>query len=330
MEYTLLGRSELKVSRICLGCMSFGQKEGEERAAWTLNEEASRVLIKSALDQGINFFDTAFAYGSGLSEQIVGRALRDFARRDEVVVATKFLPRTDAERAAGVTGAQHVMHHVNQSLKDLGMDYIDLYICHMWDYHTPIEEILEGMGQAVKEGKVRYLGFSNCYAWQLCKVNALAERMGIPQIVSLQGHYNLLFREEEREMVPYCKDAGIALTPYSPLASGRLVKKQGEVTLRGQHDSVLHSKYDRSAAQDAIIIERVHELAAKHNLTTTQVALGWLLSKVTAPIVGVTSEKHLNEAVAAVGVELSPEDCAYLEAPYVPHQLVGVMEFNHA
>ena len=180
MEYTQLGRSDLKVSRICLGCMSFGQKQGEERAAWTLNEDDSRAIIKQALDLGVNFFDTAFAYGSGLSEQIVGRALRDYAQRDQVVVATKFLPRTPAEIEQGVSGAQHVMHHVDQSLKDLGMDYIDLYICHMWDYKTPIEEILQGMGQAVKEGKVRYLGFSNCYAWQLCKVNCLAQQMGIP------------------------------------------------------------------------------------------------------------------------------------------------------
>ena len=328
MEYTQLGSSDLNVSRLCLGCMSFGQKEGEARAAWTLNEDDARAIIKQALAQGINFFDTAFAYGGGLSEQIVGRALRDFAPRDQVVVATKFLPRTDAELEQGVTGAQHVMHHVNKSLSDLGMDYIDLYICHMWDYRTPIEEILEGMGQAVKEGKVRSLGFSNCYAWQLCHVNHLAEQMGIPQIVALQGHYNLLFREEEREMVPYCQQANIALTPYSPLASGRLVKKPGEVTARMEHDNVLHAKYDRSAQQDAVIIARVAELAEKYGLTTTQVALGWLLQKVAAPVVGATKSKHLTEAVAAVGVQLSAEDCAYLEAPYVPHQLVGVMEFN--
>ena len=330
MEYTQLGRSDLKVSRICLGCMSFGQKQGEERAAWTLNEDDSRAIIKQALDLGVNFFDTAFDYGSGLSEQIVGRALRDYAQRDHLVVSTKNLPRTTAEIEQGVSGAQHVMHHVDQSLKDLGIDHIDLYICHMWDYKTPIEEILQGMGQAVKEGKVRYLGFSNCYAWQLCKVNSLAQQMGIPQMVSLQGHYNLLFREEEREMVPYCKDAGIALTPYSPLASGRLVKKPGETSSRMQHDSVAHSKYDRTAEQDAVFIARVAELAAKYNLTTTQVALGWLLTKVTAPVIGATKSRHLEEAVKAVGVQLSPEDCAYLEEPYVPHKRVGVMEFNHA
>lgn len=330
MEYIKLGTSELKVSRLCLGCMSFGQKAGEERAAWTLNEADSRAMIKLALEQGINFFDTAFAYGGGLSEQIVGRALRDFAARDQVVVATKFLPRSDAEIAQGVNGTEHVMYHVNKSLQDLGMDYIDLYICHMWDYRTPIEEILAGMGQAVKEGKVRYLGFSNCYAWQLCKVNYLAQKMGIPQIVSLQSHYNLIAREDEREIIPYCKDAGIALTPYSPLASGRLVKKPGETSARLEHDSVGHSKYDRTAKQDAVIIARVAELAAKYGLTTTQVALGWLLQKVAAPVVGATKTRHLMEAVAAVGVQLSAEDMAYLEEPYVPHKLVGVMEFNHA
>ncbi len=331
MEYTKFGQTDLQVSRICLGCMSFGQKVGEERAAWTLSEEDSRTILKAAMEQGINFFDTAFAYGSGLSEQIIGRAVRDFASsRDKVVLATKFLPRTKAEIEAGVTGAQHVQHHVEQSLKDLGTDYIDLYICHMWDYHTPIEEIITGMGEAVKAGKVRYLGFSNCYAWQLCKVNALAREMGYAQISSLQGHYNLLFREEEREMIPYCHDAGIALTPYSPLASGRLVKKAGETSARLEKDSVAHSKYDRTAEQDAIIIQRVAEVAERNGFTTTQVALGWLLSKVTAPIVGATKMKHLNEAVAAADVKLSPEDIAYLEEPYVPHRLVGVMEFNHA
>ncbi len=331
MEYTKFGQTDLQVSRICLGCMSFGQKAGEERASWTLSEEDSRTILKAAMEQGINFFDTAFAYGSGLSEQIVGRAVRDFApSRDKVVLATKFLPRTKAEIEAGVTGAQHVQHHVEQSLKDLGTDYIDLYICHMWDYHTPIEEIITGMGEAVKAGKVRYLGFSNCYAWQLCKVNALAKEMGYAQISSLQGHYNLLFREEEREMIPYCHDAGIALTPYSPLASGRLVKKAGETSARLEKDSVAHSKYDRTAEQDAVIIQRVAEVAERNGLTTTQVALGWLLSKVTAPIVGATKMKHLNEAVAAADVKLSPEDIAYLEEPYVPHRLVGVMEFNHA
>lgn len=331
MEYTKFGQTDLQVSRICLGCMSFGQKVGEERAAWTLSEEDSRTILKAAMEQGINFFDTAFAYGSGLSEQIIGRAVRDFASsRDKVVLATKFLPRTKAEIEAGVTGAQHVQHHVEQSLKDLGTDYIDLYICHMWDYHTPIEEIITGMGEAVKAGKVRYLGFSNCYAWQLCKVNALAKEMGYAQISSLQGHYNLLFREEEREMIPYCHDAGIALTPYSPLASGRLVKKAGETSARLEKDSVAHSKYDRTAEQDAIIIQRVAEVAERNGFTTTQVALGWLLSKVTAPIVGATKMKHLNEAVAAADVKLIPEDIAYLEEPYVPHRLVGVMEFNHA
>ena len=331
MEYTKFGQTDLQVSRICLGCMSFGQKAGEERASWTLSEEDSRTILKAAMEQGINFFDTAFAYGSGLSEQIVGRAVRDFApSRDKVVLATKFLPRTKAEIKASVTGAQHVQHHVEQSLKDLGTDYIDLYICHMWDYHTPIEEIITGMGEAVKAGKVRYLGFSNCYAWQLCKVNALAKEMGYAQISSLQGHYNLLFREEEREMIPYCHDAGIALTPYSPLASGRLVKKAGETSARLEKDSVAHSKYDRTAEQDAVIIQRVAEVAERNGLTTTQVALGWLLSKVTAPIVGATKMKHLNEAVAAADVKLSPEDIAYLEEPYVPHRLVGVMEFNHA
>jgi aryl-alcohol dehydrogenase-like predicted oxidoreductase len=211
----------------------------------------------------------------------------------------------------------------------LGLDYVDLYICHMWDYHTPIEEIVEGLNDAVKRGKARAIGFSNCYAWQLSKANYWAEKNGWAKFVSLQGHYNLLFREEEREMAPFCEDQGIALTPYSPLAAGRLVKAAGETTARLEHDQIAIGKYDGTKDQDRVVIERVASLAEAKGLSRTQVALGWLLSKVTAPVVGVTKAKHIEEAASAVGVVLTAEESAFLEEPYAPHKLVGVMNFNH-
>jgi len=328
MEYTKLGNSDLSVSRICLGCMGFGDKETGMHK-WALGEEDSRVIIKRALELGVNFFDTAIAYQGGSSERFVGKALRDMTARDQVVVATKFLPRTPADIEKGVSGQQHVLHNLDQSLLNLGMDYVDLYIYHMWDYHTPMEEILEGMNNAVKSGKVRAIGISNCFAWQLMKANALAEKNGWAKFVSIQGHYSLLFREEEREMAPLCREENIAMTPYSPLAAGRLVKPRDEKTARLELDAYAKGKYDGTALQDAIIIDRVAELAEKKGLTRTQVALGWLLQKVTAPVVGVTKIRHIEEAVSAVGVTLTPEENAYLEEAYLPHKLVGVMAENH-
>ena len=297
--------------------------------AWTLDEEHSKEIIKAALDNGINFFDTAMGYADGTSEEYLGRSIKDLTARQNAIIATKFLPRTEAEVADGVSGQKHVADCLDNSLKRLGMDYVDLYICHMWDYHTPIEEIMEGLNIAVKQGKVRAIGISNCYAWQLEKANAVAERNGWAKFVSVQGHYNLLFREEEREMVPCCEENGIALTPYSPLASGRLVKTADEMTQRLETDTVAKSKYDLTKAQDSVIIARVAELAEKKGLTRTQIALGWLLSKATAPIVGATKVKHIEDAVATVGVKVSDEEIAYLEEMYVPHKLVGVMQFNH-
>ena len=330
MRYVKLGKSELEVSRICLGCMGFGRVAGDHHAGWALEEAPSREIIRRALEMGINFFDTAMSYGGGESERILGRALRDFAPRDQVIVATKFSPRTAEEIAAGISGAQHVSDCLNKSLKRLGMEYVDLYICHMWDYHTPMEELLFGLHRAVEAGKARAIGISNCHAWQLAKANAIAERNGWQKFISVQGHYNLLFREEEREMIPLCREDGIALTPYSPLASGRLAKPRTERSARLDTDMVAKGKYDATAAQDAAIIERVAELAEKKGLTRTQVALGWLLSKVTSPVVGATKAAHLEEAAATVDVSLTAAECAYLEQPYVPHRLVGVMQFNHA
>lgn len=328
MEYVKLGKTDIEVSRICLGCMGFGDAASGQHS-WTLGEEDSRAIIKRALELGVNFFDTAIAYQGGSSERFLGRAMRDMARRDEVVIATKFLPRTPDEIEKGVSGQEHVANMLDRSLTNLGMDYVDLYIYHMWDYHTPMEEIMEGLHNAVQAGKARAIGISNCYAWQLAKANALAERNGWSRFVSVQGHYNLLFREEEREMAPLCKADGIAMTPYSPLASGRLVKPRNETSKRLEEDSYAKGKYDATAAQDAVIIDRVAELAEKRGLTRTQVALGWLLSKVTSPVVGATKLRHIEEAAGAVGVQLSDAEKAYLEEMYLPHKLVGVMKENH-
>lgn len=267
-------------------------------------------------------------YAGGTSEEYLGAIIKELTARKDAVIATKFLPRTQEETADGVSGQKHVLNCLENSLKRLGTDYVDLYICHMWDYHTPVEEIMDGLNTAVTQGKARAIGISNCYAWQLEKANAIAERNGWAKFVSVQGHYNLLFREEEREMVPCCEENDIALTPYSPLASGRLVKAADEMTERLATDEVAKSKYDSTKEQDGVIIARVAELAEKRGLTRTQIALGWLLPKVTAPVVGATKIKHIEDAVAAVGVKLTAEERAYLEEPYVPHKLVGVMSFN--
>ena len=327
MKYTKLGKSDLTVSRICMGCMGFGDP-GQGQHGWTLDEEHSREIIRHGLEWGINFYDTAIAYQSGTSEQYVGRALRDFARRDEVVVATKFLPRTQEEIENGITGQKHIERMINKSLKNLGMDYVDLYIYHMWDWQTPIEDILDGLNRVVQAGKARYIGISNCYAWQLAKANVLAEKEGWARFISVQGHYNLIFREEEREMVPYCREEGIALTPYSALASGRLARKPGETSVRLEKDAYARFKYDATAEQDGVIIGRVAELAEKRGVSMTEISLAWLLTKVAAPVVGATKFHHVEGAAKATDLDLTEEEIAYLEAPYVPHALAGVMAQN--
>lgn len=327
MKYTKLGNSDLQISRICMGCMGFGDANNGQHT-WTLNEEYSREIIKRGLELGINFYDTAIAYQSGTSEQYLGRALKDFTKREDVVVATKFLPRTEEEIHAGITGQQHIERMLNKSLQNLGMDYVDLYIYHIWDYQTPIFDILEGLHNVVKAGKVRYVGISNCFAWQLAKANALAEKEGFPQFVSMQGHYNLIFREEEREMAKLCQEDNIAMTPYSALAGGRLSKHPGEMSKRLQEDSYARLKYDVTAAQDGIIIDRVAKLAEKHDVSMTEISLAWLLTKVTSPVVGATKLHHVEGAVKAVELSLTDEELAYLEEPYVPHRLVGVMAQN--
>jgi len=246
MEKITLGNSDLHVSRICLGCMGFGNAAtGQHR--WTVDEAQTREIIRRALERGINFFDTAIVYQNGTSEQFVGRALRDFAKRDDYVLATKFTPRTQDEIDGGISGKQHIENYLDRSLKNLGMDYVDLYIYHMWDYHTPMEEIMEGLNDAVKAGKVRYIGISNCFAWQLAKANDYARYNGLTEFVSIQGHYNLIAREEEREMVPFCHAEGIAMTPYSALAGGRLAKRPGETSRRLEEDTYAKFKYDATA-----------------------------------------------------------------------------------
>ncbi|MFP3153913.1 aldo/keto reductase [Lachnospiraceae bacterium ZAX-1] len=328
MEYIKLSVSGIEVSRICLGCMGFG-KTSDSQQGWQLDEIFSRDIIKHSLELGVNFFDTAMGYSGGASEQFLGRAIKALTPRDKVIIATKFLPRTEEEIASGISGQHHVADCLDKSLSRLGTDYVDLYICHMWDYHTPIEELMEGLNTAVKSGKVRTIGISNCFTWQLAKANYIAEKNGWSKFVSIQGHYNLLAREEEREMIPYCEEEGIALTPYSPLASGRLVKLRTESTARLELDKMAMSKYNATSEHDGIIVDRVAEIADKNGLSRTQVALGWLLSKVTAPVIGATKLQHIEEAATAVGITLSDEDTAYLEEPYIPHKLVGVMSFNH-
>ncbi len=329
MKYTKLGNSDLSVSRVCMGCMGFGDPTRGQHS-WTLDEEHSREIIKHGLELGINFFDTAIGYQSGTSEQYLGRALTDFAKRDDVVVATKFLPRTPEEIEAGITGQQHIENMLNKSLENLGMDHVDLYIYHMWDHQTPVYDILDGLNRMVKAGKIRYIGISNCFAWQLAKANALAEKKGFAKFVSIQGHYNLIFREEEREMVPFCQADNIALTPYSALAGGRLSKHRGETSKRLAEDSYAKLKYEDTESQDQVIIDRVAEIAEKRGVTMTEVSLAWLLTKVTSPVVGATKFHHVEGAAKAVDLELTDDEIAYLEEPYVPHKLVGVMAQNTA
>ncbi len=329
MDYVQLGNSNLSVSRICLGCMGFGDPD-KGGHAWTLDQEATTAIISHALDQGINFFDTAIAYQGGTSEQYVGKALGQLAKRGDVVIATKFLPRTEEERQNKVSARDHIEGSLNASLNNLGMDYVDLYIYHMWDYHTPMEDIMEALDSLVKAGKTRYIGISNAYAYQIATANAYARAHSLTEFVSIQGHYNLIFREEEREMNRFANENNIALTPYSALASGRLSRLAGDNSSQRMNlDNFAKSKYQDTADQDQEIIQRVHEIAEKYQVTMTEVSLAWLLTKATAPVVGATKVHHIDGAVAAVNLKLTAEDIHYLEELYSPHPLVGVMANNN-
>jgi aryl-alcohol dehydrogenase-like predicted oxidoreductase len=292
---------------------------------WVLEEADSREVIKKALDLGINFFDTANVYSYGASEEIVGRALNDFAPRDEIVVATKLYSKMKQRPNSGGLSRKAIFYQVEQSLKRLQMDYIDLYIIHRWDYHTPIEETMKALHDLVVSGKVRYIGASAMYAWQFAKAQAVAEKNGWTKFVSMQNHLNLLYREEEREMMPLCADQKIAVTPYSPLAAGRLTRDWGAETKRYLTDKTANQKYDKTMEQDREIVARVAKIADNHQSKRSQIALAWLLQKeqVVAPIIGATKESHLLDALPALDLKLTAEEIAYLEEPYLPHAVVG-------
>ena len=329
MDYIKLGNSNLKVSRICMGCMGFGDSNNGMHT-WTLPEAESVEIIKKGLDSGINFYDTAIGYQNGTSEQYLGHAIKEYASREDVVIATKFLPRSQEDIKNNVSAQNHIRGMVNKSLDNLGLDYIDLYIYHMWDYNTPLYDILDALNELIDDGKVKYIGISNCFAWQLAKANALAESEGFHKFVSIQGHYNLIFREEEREMIPLCKADNIATTPYSALASGRLSRMPDAESKRLNEDFYAKLKYQSSENKDLEIIKRVNEIADNHDVSMTEVSLAWLLGKVTSPIVGATKMHHVTGAVASVDLKLSDDDINYLEEPYVAHDLVGVMADNKA
>lgn len=330
MNYVKLGHSGLDVSPICLGCMSFGTAEGWTHNLWALDEKASRAVIKRALDLGVNFFDTANVYAYGQSEEILGRALNDYADRDEVVIASKvFAPMRQGPNGGGLS-RKHIMSQIDASLRRLGTDYIDLYIIHRWDYRTPIGETMSALNDVVKAGKARYIGASAMYAWQFQKALFVAEKHGWTRFVSMQNHLNLIYREEEREMLPLCTEEKIAVTPYSPLASGRLARAPSVTTPRLTSDRIAQSKYGATAEADETIIERVAAIAAKYDVPHAHVSLAWLLQKgpVVAPIIGATKIAHLESAVEALAVELADDDIAYLEEPYVPHSLVGLIPYG--
>ena len=325
MEYTKLGNTGLDVSRICLGAMGFGDPERWIHD-WVLAEEPSRDVIRHAVEAGINFFDTANVYSIGASEEILGRALKDFANRDEIVLATKVHGKMhDGPNGQGLS-RKAIMSQIDASLKRLGTDYVDLYIIHRWDYDTPIEETMEALNDVVRAGKARYLGASAMWAWQFATALSVAELNGWTPFVSMQNHYNLIYREEEREMLPLCRDRGIASTPYSPLASGRLIRDPGqEGTRRSESDQIQRSKYDATADADKVIIEEVARIAETRGVERAQVALAWLLAKdpVAAPIVGATKTSHLDTAIGALDIRLSDDEMDALESPYVPHPVVG-------
>jgi len=326
MEYVKLGNTGLDVSRICLGCMGFGVAERWVHQ-WVLNEDSSRPIIKKALELGINFFDTANVYSDGTSEEIVGRALKEYANRDEIVLATKVHFRMHEGPNGMGLSRKAIMSEIDKSLKRLGTDYVDLYQIHRWDYDTPIEETMEALHDVVKAGKVRYIGASAMYAWQLLKAQHTAEKNGWTRFVSMQNHYNLIYREEEREMLPLCQSEKIGVIPYSPLASGRLTRDWSETTQRSETDMVQKSKYDATADADRVIVERLAGIAEERGIPRVQVALAWLLQKepITAPIVGATKISHLEDAAAALRVKLTPEEMASLEEPYIPHRVVGAL-----
>ena len=330
MDYVKLGNTGMDVSPICLGAMSFGTAEGWVHNEWALDEEGSRTIIKRALDLGVNFFDTANVYAHGVSEEILGRALKDYANRDEIVIATKVHGKMHEGANGSGLSRKAILSEIDKSLKRLGTDHIDLYIIHRWDYNTPIEETMAALHDVVRAGKARYIGASAMYAFQFQRALHVAEKNGWTSFISMQNHYNLLYREEEREMMPLCAEERIAVTPYSPLASGRLARPASETSIRSEADPIAKMKYDATAEADQAIIERVAEVAEKQGIPMAHVSLAWMLHKspVVAPVIGATKIPHLESAVAAASVKLTAEDIAYLEEPYVPHPIVGLKPYE--
>jgi 1-deoxyxylulose-5-phosphate synthase len=324
MEYRRLGRTGLKVSRLCLGCMSFGDP-GKGWHPWVLDEEASRPVIRRAVESGINFFDTANVYAAGVSEEITGRALNDFARRDEIVIATKAHGPWGKGPNQGGLSRKALFQAIDDSLRRLGTDYVDLYQIHRWDAETPIEETLEALDAIVRAGKVRYIGASSMYAWQFQKALLLSDAHGWARFVSMQNHLNLLYREEEREMLPLCVEEGIGVIPWSPLARGKLTRPWGTQTARSEGDRFGKMLYARTEASDRHVVTAVEQVAATRGVPMAHIAMAWMLAKpeVTAPIVGVSRLAHLEDALAALEVTLTADETAALEAPYVPHPVLG-------
>ena len=324
MEYVRFGRTGLEVSRLCLGCMSYGDP-GRGNHPWTIGEAESRPFLKRALDLGINFFDTANVYSDGTSEEIVGRALTDYARREDVVIATKVHGRMRPGPNGAGLSRKAILHEIDASLRRLGTDYVDLYQIHRWDHRTPIEETLEALNDVVRAGKARYIGASSMYAWQFAKALHLSDRNGWARFVSMQNYVNLLYREEEREMLPLCRDEGIAVIPWSPMARGRLTRDWDQTSARVETDDFGRTLYAKTGDADRKVVEAVAQVAAARGVPRAQVALAWVLGKreVTSPIIGATKLGQLDDAVAALSLKLSPEEVAALEAPYVPHAVVG-------
>ena len=329
MEYTRLGNTGLEVSKLCLGGMSFGERMvGGMHQGWLLDEEQTRSIIKKALDMGINFFDTANIYGYGSSEEYMGRALRDFADRSEIVLATKVFFGDSLEPKINGRGLSRkaIFNQVEASLKRLGMDYIDILYIHRWDYNTDIEETMKALHDLVEAGKVRYLGASAMYTWQFQKAQYVAEKNGWTKFSVMQNHYNPLYREDEREMIPFCKDSGVGLVPYSPFAAGRVVRDWHTDTKRSQTDSFAAGKYDATEAEDKAITEAIAQVAEKTKHSRAQVALAWLWQKgIDSPIVGVTKEAYLDDMAGAFDLTLSDEDMAAIDAHYKPHAIVGAL-----
>ena len=324
MKYVRLGHTGLQVSRLCLGCMSYGEPERGNHA-WTLPEAASRPFLKKALDAGINFFDTANVYSDGSSEEIVGRALADYTRRDDVVIATKVNGRMRPGPNGAGLSRKAIMGEIDASLKRLGTDHVDLYQIHRWDYGTPIEETMEALHDVVKAGKARYIGASSMFAWQFARALAVADAHGWTRFVSMQNYVNLLYREEEREMLPLCRDQSIAVIPWSPMARGRLTRDWDTTSARVETDEFGRSLYAKTADADRAVVEAVARVAAARGVPRAQVALAWVLQTpgITAPIIGATKIEQLDDSIAALELTLSAEDIAALEAPYVPHAVVG-------